>query len=237
MKLSYKIYLRKFNLYQVFLIAILAACESAPTYTSTPKLFTQPPTLLVTATETPLAQFRYTVFNGDTCAQIAFTFNVSEQSIIELNDLQPSCPIKPGQQLLVPYPTVSNIPTFTPPYPFEFITVANTLEFNRNEKIYTVTVATSTILLIRKGTTTPLQQTPELPSDAKQYRAKIKEVSDIDNDGEQEYIVLLNECHNFDCSDFVSHIKIYKYNPEIDNFYVFDEFKTDPEKIELEFGY
>ncbi len=115
--------------------------------------------------------------------------------------------------------------------------MVTTLDFRRNDKIYTVAIATAHFILINRDlydTLTPPPEIPETPSDAIVYRAKIKEVSDLDNDGEQEYTVLLNECADFDCGNFVSYIKIYKYNPEKDNYYVVDEFKTNPEKIEPE---
>jgi LysM repeat protein len=56
-------------------------------------------------TATPLAPFDYTVASGDTCGGIAFTFGISVQSIIILNNLPSTCPLSQGQVLKVPYPT------------------------------------------------------------------------------------------------------------------------------------
>jgi hypothetical protein len=113
------------------------------------------------------------------------------------------------------------------------------LDFRRNDKVYTVTIARAHFNLINRDlyNLTPPPIFPENPSDAIWYWAKIKEVSDLDNDGEQEFTVLLNKCTNFDytdsgCRDFVSYIKIYKYNPEKDEYFVLDEFEVVPEKIE-----
>jgi LysM repeat protein len=48
----------------------------------------------------------YTVQAGDTCAGIAFTFGVSIQSIVLLNNLPADCnTLVEGQQLLIPQPT------------------------------------------------------------------------------------------------------------------------------------
>lgn len=70
-----------------------------PTATETP-----PPTI------TPLPPVPYQVSAGDTCAGLAGFFNVSIQSIVELNKLSQSCNLLVGQQLLIPQPT----PTPTP---------------------------------------------------------------------------------------------------------------------------
>lgn len=68
--------------------------------------FTPSPTL------TPLPPIEYTVREGDTCGGIAFTFGVSVQSIIILNNLDANCTLlRIGQVVKVPYPT----PTPPPP--------------------------------------------------------------------------------------------------------------------------
>lgn len=68
--------------------------------------FTPSPTL------TPLPPIEYTVRAGDTCGGIAFTFGVSTQSIIILNNLDANCTLlRIGQVIKVPYPT----PTPPPP--------------------------------------------------------------------------------------------------------------------------
>jgi LysM repeat protein len=88
---------------------------AVPTATETPtitptatEVFTVTPS--PTATEQPPIQ--YTVAAGDTCGGIAFTFHVSVQSIIILNNLDAACvTLRVGQVVNVPYPT----PTPPPP--------------------------------------------------------------------------------------------------------------------------
>ena len=72
-----------------------------PTITPTPS--TPTPTDIPLPTPTPMS---YTVQAGDTCAGIAFTFGVSIQSIVLLNNLPADCnTLVEGQQLLIPQPT------------------------------------------------------------------------------------------------------------------------------------
>jgi LysM repeat protein len=88
---------------------------AVPTATDTPTVtptateiytFTPSPTL------TPLPPIEYTVSSGDTCGGIAYTFGVSVQSIIIMNNLDASCVLlRVGQVIKVPYPT----PTPPPP--------------------------------------------------------------------------------------------------------------------------
>jgi LysM repeat protein len=60
---------------------------------------------------TPVAPFDYTVASGDNCGSIAFTFGVSVQSLIILNNLPASCNnLYVGQVLKVPYPTATAAP-------------------------------------------------------------------------------------------------------------------------------
>jgi len=82
-----------------------------PTVTSTPE--TPIPTDTPLPTPTPAT---YTVAAGDTCAGIAFTFGVSIQSIVLLNNLPADCnTLVEGQQLLIPQPTPTptSLPTAT----------------------------------------------------------------------------------------------------------------------------
>jgi LysM repeat protein len=73
------------------------------TLTVTPTPETPIPTNTPLPTPTPMS---YTVVAGDTCAGIAFTFGVSIQSIVLLNNLPADCnTLVEGQQLLIPQPT------------------------------------------------------------------------------------------------------------------------------------
>jgi len=89
-----------------------------PTSTATPSATpteTLIPTPLPTFTVEP--PFDYTVASGDNCGSIAFTFGVSVQSIIILNNLPASCNnLVIGQVLKVPHPTATAapLPTGTP---------------------------------------------------------------------------------------------------------------------------
>ncbi len=73
------------------------------TLTITPTPETPIPTDIPLPTPTPVS---YTVQAGDTCAGIAFTFGVSIQSIVLLNNLPADCnTLVENQQLLIPQPT------------------------------------------------------------------------------------------------------------------------------------
>ncbi len=84
-----------------------------PTPTETPTA-TQPPIDTPTPSETPTATlqppFDYTVGPGDTCGKLVFDFEVSQTSIIILNNLPSSCPLSVGQVLKIPYPTPTSPP-------------------------------------------------------------------------------------------------------------------------------
>ena len=78
------------------------------TPTTTPTPLTPTPTDTPQPTPTPMT---YLVQTGDTCAGIAFSFGVSIQSIVLLNNLPADCnTLVVGQSLLIPQPT----PTVTP---------------------------------------------------------------------------------------------------------------------------
>lgn len=85
-----------------------------PTMTLTPTITVTPspmPTNTQAPTMTPLAPIEYTVKSGDFCSTIAYLFNVSVNSIVQLNNLSADCgSISPGQKLLIPQPT----PTASP---------------------------------------------------------------------------------------------------------------------------
>jgi LysM repeat protein len=76
-----------------------------PTFTWTPT-----PTESPVPTDTPQPPIDYKVVAGDTCVAIAAAHNVSSQSIIVLNHLDPNCNLSVGRSLLIPLPT----PTSTP---------------------------------------------------------------------------------------------------------------------------
>lgn len=81
------------------------------TVTSTPS--TPTPTFTPAPSPTPLV---YTVKLGDSCGGIAFSFGVSIQSIVLLNNLPADCStLYEGQSLLIPQPTptVTSLPTST----------------------------------------------------------------------------------------------------------------------------
>lgn len=86
-----------------------------PTATETPTVTptaTEVFTLTPSPTVTPLPPIEYTVAAGDTCGGIAYTFGVSIQSIIVMNNLDAACvTLRVGQVVKVPYPT----PTPPPP--------------------------------------------------------------------------------------------------------------------------
>jgi LysM repeat protein len=97
----------------------VGAASTPPTETATstgtpPPTFTPTPTATETVapTDTPLPPVEYRVVAGDTCSKIAGQNDVSVQSIIQLNRLDPNCTLSVGQVLQIPQPT----PTPTP-YP------------------------------------------------------------------------------------------------------------------------
>lgn len=85
--------------------------------TETPTITPSPTETLIPTlvpTETPLPPFDYTVASGDTCSSIAFTFGISVQSLIILNNLPVACnTLYIGQVLKVPYPTPTPAPQAT----------------------------------------------------------------------------------------------------------------------------
>jgi len=72
---------------------------SAPTSTSTPE-----------SSPTPLPPIDYTVVSLDTCAGLAFQFDVSVKSILDLNSLSPECLLSVGTVLKIPQPTPTPSP-------------------------------------------------------------------------------------------------------------------------------
>lgn len=70
-----------------------------PTFTSTPE-----------PTYTPLPPIEYTIATGDSCVGLAFFYDVSVRSIIELNNLGVDCLLSVGTTILIPQPTPTNTP-------------------------------------------------------------------------------------------------------------------------------
>ncbi|OGO18294.1 MAG: hypothetical protein A2Z14_03780 [Chloroflexi bacterium RBG_16_48_8] len=73
-----------------------------PTFTPTPE-----------PTFTPLPPIEYVVAEGDTCVVLAFFYNVSVRSIIELNNLGVECLLPINQTILIPQPTPTPTPQAT----------------------------------------------------------------------------------------------------------------------------
>lgn len=88
-----------------------------PTVTITP---TATQTLQPTATYTPLPSptpLTHVVGPNDTCLAIAAIYDVSIQSIIQLNQLPATCPLSIAQTLLIPHPTPTPSPEPTATLP------------------------------------------------------------------------------------------------------------------------
>lgn len=102
--------------------AVALEPTSTPTLTQTSTATVTPTPQTPTPTNTPLptpTPFSYTVQLGDTCGSIAFSFGVSIQSIVLLNNLPADCStLIEGQRLLIPQPTPTSTPlptsTFSP---------------------------------------------------------------------------------------------------------------------------
>jgi LysM repeat protein len=88
-----------------------------PTITTTPTMTptaTETPIPTLTLTPTPLPPLEYFVKSGDYCISLALAFNVSQQSIILLNNLRADCTdLVVGQKLLIPQPTPTPLPVAT----------------------------------------------------------------------------------------------------------------------------
>jgi len=77
--------------------------------------FTPAPTSTATQlpTSTPLPPVAHTAVEGDTCILIAVTYDVSVQSILQLNRFTQACLLLVGQEVLVPVPTPTAAATAT----------------------------------------------------------------------------------------------------------------------------
>lgn len=67
----------------------------------------------VTETPTPSGPFEYVVQENDTCWDIAVTFEVTLDVLLALNNFGNTCPIKPGDIILIPLQG-QELPTETP---------------------------------------------------------------------------------------------------------------------------
>ena len=102
------------------------ATPVTPTATST---ITPTSTLTPTPTQTatPSGPFEYKVQDGDICYDLAQKFKVDLNVLIALNNLGPTCPLKPGSTIMIPQPgavlpTETDIPTGNAPgTKFEYI--------------------------------------------------------------------------------------------------------------------
>ena len=87
---------------------ITPSATSVPTFTPEP---TKKPTNLPTSTALP--PLVHKVVEGDTCILIAVTYDVSVQSVLQLNGFTQACPLLVGQEVMVPVPTSTPAPTIT----------------------------------------------------------------------------------------------------------------------------
>ncbi len=100
--------------------------SATPTTTATFTPTEVPPTstftMTATVTETPTATItptrsgpiEYTVVEGDTCYDIAVTFDIDIMVLLAINNFDPgSCPIQPGDKIIIPSPN-QELPTATP---------------------------------------------------------------------------------------------------------------------------
>lgn len=91
-------------------VTVTVTLTSAPTFTPSATA-----TETAVPTDTPLPPIEYTVASGDTCVGIAVENNISAESIISLNKLDPNCNLSVGRVLQIPQPTptASPLPTAT----------------------------------------------------------------------------------------------------------------------------
>ncbi|MDX9849415.1 MAG: LysM peptidoglycan-binding domain-containing protein [Anaerolineaceae bacterium] len=100
--------------------------SATPTATATFTPTQVPPTatftMTSTATETPTVTItptrsgpiEYTVVLGDTCYDIAATYDIDIMVLLAINNFDPgSCPIQPGDKIIIPAPN-QELPTATP---------------------------------------------------------------------------------------------------------------------------
>lgn len=111
-------------------IGLFASKTPTPTNTATPtpttptSTLTNTPTITETPTPsqtpTPSGPFEYTVLEGDTCYDLALKYEVDLLVLLAINSFSPnSCPIRPGDKILIPapgqaLPTPTTLPTNLP---------------------------------------------------------------------------------------------------------------------------
>ncbi|PKN87184.1 MAG: hypothetical protein CVU46_05180 [Chloroflexi bacterium HGW-Chloroflexi-8] len=105
-------------------ISLFSSATPTSTATSTPTPITPTATFTITPTitETPTASItptrsgpvEYTVLEGDTCYDIAATFEIDMMVLLAINNFgSGSCPINPGDKIIIPAPD-TELPTATP---------------------------------------------------------------------------------------------------------------------------
>jgi len=88
-----------------------------PTFTPRPtQTATATNTDTPTATITPQPPISYVIKDGDSCLLLAIRYDVSVDSIIQQNHLDPSCTVAVGHTILIPHPTptLAPVPSETP---------------------------------------------------------------------------------------------------------------------------
>lgn len=85
------------------------AVQPTATITNTPTITVSP---TATVTSTPSGPFEYVVQEGDTCWDLAVTNQVDLEVLLAINTFGNTCPIKPGDKILIPL-SGSTLPTET----------------------------------------------------------------------------------------------------------------------------
>jgi LysM repeat protein len=87
---------------------VAATATFLPTYTPQPS-----PTATPEPTATPLPPLLHTVVENDTCISLAYQYNVTQNSIREVNGFPESCNLPLGVTIKIPQPTATAGPTLT----------------------------------------------------------------------------------------------------------------------------
>ncbi len=104
-------------------VALFASPTATVTNTATPTPVTPTATATntvtvtvtptITQTGTPSGPFEYKVLENDNCYDIAAKYKVGLDVLLALNNFGTTCPIKPGDKILIPQPG-AELPTPTP---------------------------------------------------------------------------------------------------------------------------